>query len=756
VGYNRAMQTSRLALVVLGTAVTTGLGCGPKPAPTPPPSPEPTTEVTPDRQPPKGGASTQALPPVPPIAAVRRVSDTYHGVTVDDPYRWLEGDAAEVTAWSDAENRWSRGVLDGLPQLAEVRSEIRAYLTEPLTRYGALTAAGGKLFALRRLPTAQQRDLVVMTRPEDAASATLVFDPAAGGDTHRAIDWFVPSPDGSKVAVSISEGGSESGTLHLLGVDGKELEPPIPNVQRGTGGGDVAWSPDGKVVYYTRYPAPGEKPEAERDFWLQVWSHTLGKPATTDRYELGKDLPKIAEIQLAADARGRVLATVQNGDSGTFRHYLRAPRGGWKRLTDWADGVTAMTLGTGGDLFAVSIKGAPRGQIVRWPAKATSAKAAKVIVPEGDDAIVTDFGDDGSLVVTDRAVFVVMQQGGPTVIRGFELTGKPRPGLALPPVASTAVSAAQLGGDLLVWAESYLTPPTWYRYTPATGALVAIDALSPKPSASVVGYEVRRELATSRDGTKIPLNIVWRTGAAQDGTTPCLVSGYGGFGISTTPGYVGGDLPLLRRGVCLVEVNLRGGGEFGEAWHQAGMLTNKQHVFDDMIAAIEYLSAQRYTSADRTVLLGGSNGGLLMGAMITQRPDLFKAAVAMVGIYDMLRNELTANGLFNTVEYGTVTDPAQFAALHAYSPYHRVVPRTRYPAVLFTTGANDPRVAPWHSRKMVAALQAAQEGSAPILLRTSGSSGHGAGMAVDERIELQAHLAAFVLWQAAGGAPPPR
>ncbi len=701
----------------------------------------------PARRPPAGGASSSATPPVPPIAPVRRVTNSYHGVDVVDRYQWLEGDDAEVRAWSDAEDRWSRSVLDKLPGLATLRAELRAYMTAPLTRYGALTPAGGKIFALRRRPEAQQRDLVVMTSPEAAADATLVLDPTAGGDRHRSIDWFVPSPDGTKLAVSISEGGSEAGTLHLVGPGGVELEPPIPNVYRGTGGGDVAWRPDGKVLYYTRYPAPGEKPDDERDFWLQVWSHTLGTPAAKDRYELGKDLPKIAEIKLATDGRGRVLASVQNGDGGTFRHYLRAPGGGWKRLTDWSDGVTSMSLGTGGDLFAVSIKGAPRGRILRWPAKATRVQAAKVIVPEGDDAIVTTFWDDEGLVVTRDRVFVVVQQGGPSTVRAYTLTGARVPMPPLPAIASVSLLPEPLGADVLLHAESYVTPGTWYRLTPK-GALTAIDAISPRPPGSMAGWEVRRELATSKDGTKVPLNIVWRTGAPRDGTTPCLITGYGGFNLSVAPSYAGNLGPLLGRGLCMIEVNLRGGGEFGEAWHQGGMLTRKQHVFDDFAAAIEYAAAQRYTSADRTVIIGGSNGGLLVGALITQRPELVRAAVAMVGIYDMLRVELTTNGQFNTAEYGSVQDKAQFEALYGYSPYHRVQKGTRYPAVLFTTGANDPRVAPWHSRKMVAALQEAQEGSAPILLRTSATSGHGAGTPLDERIDEMAHVGAFILWQA--------
>ena len=673
------------------------------------------------------------------------MTDRHHGVTVEDPYRWLEEDSAETAAWSDAQNQHARAILDRLPGVGTLAEELRAYVAAPITRYGGFVPAGGKLFAWRKLPTKEQRELVVMDSPEQASDARLVLDPAAGGDTTAYFDWFVPSPDGTKVAVSISTGGSEAGSLHVLGLDGQELEPVIPNVQRGTGGGDVAWTPDGKGLYYTRYPAAGEKPEAERDFWMQLWFHQLGTPVSADRYELGKDFPQIAEIQVDSDARGNVLVTVQKGDGGEFQHYLKDKKG-WRRITDWDDHVDSMRLGPGGDLWLVSTKGAPRGKLMRLAASAPLA-AARVVVPEGADSIVTSFSDELGPVVTKDRVFLTYQLGGPTTIRAFTLAGKPAKSPALLPISSSWLVDRPLGGDLLVWAESYVVPGAWYRLAPATGALTEIAAVSPTPPVSLDGWEVHRELATSKDGTKIPVNIVWKTGAPRDGSVPCLVTGYGGYGISLDPGFMGGAHPLLSRGVCYVIVNLRGGAEFGEAWHQAGALTNKQNVFDDFAAALDHLHAAKYTSPARTVIIGGSNGGLLMGAVLTQHPDKMKAVVSEVGIYDMLRVELSPNGQYNTTEFGSVKDQGQFRALYAYSPYHHVVAGTDYPAVLMTTGANDPRVAPWHSRKMIAALQAAQAGGAPILLRTSSTSGHGAGTAMSERIAKTAQLDAFILWQ---------
>jgi prolyl oligopeptidase len=258
---------------------------------------------------------------------------------------------------------------------------------------------------------------------------------------------------------------------------------------------------------------------------------------------------------------------------------------------------------------------------------------------------------------------------------------------------------------------------------------------------------VQRFFATSKDGTKVPLTIVWPPGAKQDGSTPCIVNGYGGYGISMTPWFVAPLAPLLQRGVCYVHANIRGGGEFGDAWHRAGNLLNKQNVFDDFAAVVKFVEDNKYSSRDHVGILGGSNGGLLMGAMLTQHPELFRAVVSEVGLYDMLRVELTPNGAFNVTEFGTVKDRAQFDALYAYSPYHRVRDGTAYPAVLLTSGENDGRVDPYNSRKMAARLQAANTSRQPTLLRISMDTGHGMGTPLKTRVEESADVFAFLMAQ---------
>ena len=695
-------------------------------------------------EPPQPNSVTPVKQGGPPVARVENVRETHHGVVVDDPYRWLEGESAEVKAWSDGQSEHTRKLLDGLAEIEPLKKEIEAIIRAPITRYWGIQVAGKKLLLTRMLPNKEQPELIVVDDLEKVANAKLVLDPTAGGNAHRTIDWYVPSPDGTKVAVSMSEKGSEAGDLHILDLDGKELEPAIPNVQRGTAAGTMVWTPDSKGLYYTRYPTAEEKPATERDFWQQVWFHALGTPLAKDRYELGKELPRIAEIRLQIDRKGRVIANVQNGDGGALRHYLRDAKGTWKQLADWGDAVSYIGFGTTDDLWVVSQKDAPRGKVLLLPSTKTLADA-KPIIAESKDTVFTDFWGEWGVVDAGDRIYVTYQVGGPSELRVFTRAGKPLKAPALPQVASVSQPVVLRDGSIVVGAGSYTTPFSYYRVT--AKATKPIDAISPKAPVDLSGLEVIRETATSKDGTKVPYTVVRTRGAPRDGTGRCLAMGYGGYGVNEEPFYPTTFAPMLTRGVCLVFTNLRGGGEFGEEWHRAGALTKKQNVFDDFAAVLRQLVENKYTSRERLAILGGSNGGLLMGAMITQHPDLMKAACVLVGILDSVRAETAPNGQFNIPEFGTVKDKAQFEAIFAYSPYHRVKKGTRYPATLLTAGENDPRVPAWHPRKMTAALQAAQAGDAPILFRTSSTAGHGMGTSTTERINDLAQIMAFVLWQ---------
>jgi prolyl oligopeptidase len=689
----------------------------------------------------------------PPPAPKRPVTDTYHGVAVADDYRWLEdGQSKEVQAWSDAQNAHARSVLDHLPGVVPLRERLTRILAAKTTGHGGLAARGGAVFALRRQPPRQQSFLVVLPAPDRPADARVLLDPneldKKGATT---IDWFVPSPDGKLVAVSLSEGGSEAGDVHLLDAEtGKRVDVVVPRVNGGTAGGDLAWSPDGKGFYYTRYPRGGERAPADRDFYQQLYFHALGTPTEKDRYELGNELPRIAEVRPEVDPKtGRVLASVQNGDSGEFAFFLRSPDGKWRQLAGFKDGLVQAAFGPGGELFAVSRKDAPKGKVLRLPADDPDVAKATVVIPEGADAIVTDFyGPHGAKTVLPTAtrLYVTYQLGGPSAARCFDHAGKPLAAPRQPEVAAVGALAPAGGDDVLFAAGSYVEPFGWYLYRAGPGETVKLPLSSP-PVVEFGDVTVTREFAVSKDGTKVPVTVLAPKGVKLDGSNPCLVTGYGGYGISVQPGLRPAWRVLFDHGFVVAVANLRGGSEYGEAWHRAGNLTNKQNVFDDFAAVLKHLIDRKYTSPEKLAIEGGSNGGLLMGAALTQHPELVRAVVTHVGIYDMLRVELSSNGAFNIPEFGTVTDEKQFRALYAYSPYHRVRDGEKYPAVLFLTGANDPRVDPMQSRKMVARLQAATGSGRPVLLRTSAGSGHGLGTALSERVEQEVDVYAFLFDQ---------
>jgi prolyl oligopeptidase len=669
------------------------------------------------------------------------VTESYHGTSVVDDYQWLEESGTEpVKEWSRQQNERTKGYLDQLVFRDGIAQELMQLRSEESARFSGLTERQGRLLALRFKPPAQQPVLVRLSSLEPPALWRPVFDPNTynpKGTT--SIDWYVPSLDGRLVAVCLSENGSEQGTLHFFNVEtGKELEDRIPRVQYPTGGGSAAWSPDNSGVFYTRYPHQGERPEADINFFQQVWYHKLGTPAEQDRLEIGKDFPRIAEIRLDSSPDGRwVVATVANGDGGDFAHYVRDHSGAWQQLTRFEDGIKAIEIGRDLALYLVSRQDAPRGKVLRLPlAKGIRLADAKEIVPQLKGVV-------QELAPTDNGLYVSYLMGGPSELRYYpRSSGK---GKVIPTLPVSAIGGIQSwhGDDLVFGNVSYLQPFAWYTFKPGAERPVrtALYMTSPVDFSDV---EVVREFAVSKDGTKVPLNILRKKGVVLNGKNPTILYGYGGYGITLAPGFDSTRRLWFEAGGVYVVANLRGGGEFGEEWHKQGNLTRKQNVFDDFIAAAEHLIKRGYTSSERLAVEGGSNGGLLMGAFLTQRPELARAVVSRVGIYDMLRVELDANGQFNVTEFGTVKDPAQFKALYAYSPYHRVTDGGKYPAVLLTTGENDGRVNPSQSRKMAARLQAASVSGHPVLFRSTASAGHGIGSSLKDRIAEQADIYSFL------------
>jgi prolyl oligopeptidase len=672
------------------------------------------------------------------------VTDEYHGVKVVDEYRWLEdGDSAAVKAWTSAQNQYSRTWLDSRVDRSGIESKLKAMYAQDTPSHTGLVARPGLLFALKFQPPKQQRLLVTLTSPNDLASEKTVLDPNEIEPKGQvAMDWFVPSPDGKLIAVCLSEHGSEDGTLHFYRTNtGEPLPDQIKRVQYPTGGGSAAWTLDSKGIFYTRYPHAGERPEADLNFYQQIYFHELGKPVSSDDYSAGKDFPRIAEIELHTSDDGRwLLASVANGDGGEFSHHLRETKADspWRQITRHEDGIKEIDFShDGAALYLRSVKDSPRGKLLRMSTTGMLS-AAKVIVPESE-AVIEGF------LLTAKHLFIADMIGGPSRIRQLDLDGS-HESIVPMPVASGLGGLLVMDERLLFRQTSFVAPPAWMLYDPAQTSVEKTALFNTSP-VDFSDIEAVREFAISKDGTKVPINILRRKGTPLDGSNPTLLYAYGGYGHCMRPSFNFEHRLWFDRGGIYVVANIRGGGEYGEEWHLAGNLTKKQNVFDDFTACAEHLIQRGYTRAEKLAVEGGSNGGLLMGAFLTQHPQLARAVVAHVGLYDMLRVELDPNGAFNVTEFGTVKDPAQFRALHAYSPFHQVKNGTAYPAVFFLAGETDGRVNPAHSRRMTARLQAATTSDHPILARFSSASGHGMGTALSEKIAQKADVLAFLFDQ---------
>ncbi|MCB1275109.1 prolyl oligopeptidase family serine peptidase [Prosthecobacter sp.] len=679
-----------------------------------------------------------------PLTEKKPVTDEHHGVKVVEDYRWLEESSSPaVKAWTDAQNQYSRAWLDARPDRADIEAELTALYAKDTPSHSGIVSRPGRLFALKFQPPKQQRLLVTLTSADDLASEKVVLDPNEIEPKGQvAMDWYVPSPDGKLIAVCLSEHGSEEGTLHFYRTDtGEHLPDRIIRVQYPTGGGSAAWTPDSSAVFYTRYPHAGEKPEADLNFYQQIYFHRLGSPVSNDEYSAGRDFPRIAEIELDTSEDGRwLLASVANGDGGEFAHHIRETKDGaeWRQITRHEDAIKEVTFShDGSSLYLRSVKDAPCGKVLRLSVTGTLADA-EMIVPESDAVI-------EGITPTAKHLFVSDLIGGPSRIRQLDSDGKNEREVPLPAASGVGV-LIEVAGGILFRQTSYVAPSVWMFYDPVT-ANVRKTALFNTSPVDFSDIEAVRDFAMSKDGTKVPINILRRKGTSLDGSNPTLLYAYGGYGHSIRPVFNFEQRLWFDRGGIYVIANIRGGGEYGEEWHLAGNLTKKQNVFDDFAACAEHLIKQGYTRPDKLAVEGGSNGGLLMGAFLTQHPTHARAVVAHVGLYDMLRVELDPNGAFNVTEFGTVKDPAQFRALHAYSPYHNVTDGTQYPAVFFLAGETDGRVNPAHSRKMTARLQAATSSANPILVRLSSASGHGMGTALSEKIAQRADVLAFLFDQ---------
>jgi len=673
-----------------------------------------------------GGSPAWAAPDYP--AATRgSVVDTYHGTPVADPYRWLEDASSAATRdFVKAQNALATPWLEALPQRAAIRERLtRNWNYE---RVGLPRQKGGRYFFVRNDGMQNQSVLYVASGLRD--TPRVLFDPnAASRDATVALARYEPSPDGKLVAYALSDGGTDWEIWKFRRVeDGRDLSDELRNTKFF----DLSWAPDGSGVYYSRYPARQDDPlRGDDQGQPAIYFHTLGTPQSSDRlvYRVS-DHPTRAPSATVADDGRYLFVSLFDGyrTNGVDVIDLRVPAAVPRRLFgDWDARYTV--LGSEGDtVYVQTTESAPRGRIIAVDARNPSRTAWRELVPQRELAL-----DEASFVGGRLLVRYVRDAHGFAQIfdrEGQRVADVPLPGLG------TVGGFGGTASDL----------ETFFSYTDflSPGKVLRLDLRDnttsvwrePKLAADVSSYVTRQEFYTSRDGTRVPMFITHRRDLVRDGKAPTLLYGYGGFNISLTPTFRPAVLTWLEMGGVYVEANLRGGGEYGDAWHEAGTLTRKQNVFDDFIAAAEYLIREKYTQPARLAISGRSNGGLLVGATLLQRPDLFGAALPAVGVLDMLRyHTASANARQWSSDYGLSENAEDFAALLRYSPVHNTRPGTCYPPTLVTTADRDDRVVPWHSYKFAAALQQAQGCAKPVLLRVETRAGHGAGKPTWMQIE---------------------
>jgi prolyl oligopeptidase len=678
---------------------------------------------------------------------VRDVVEVLHGTEVHDPYRWLEdGDSDETAAWVAAQNARTREILDALPQREPMHRRLLELLQIGVV--GSPAVAGDRVFHLQREGDADQPVLVVRSAVDPNAPARVVVDPHdLSADHTAAIDWFSPSPDGRLLAYGVSESGSEHGTLRIVEVDtGSPLADAIPHVRHPS----LAWLPDGSAFAYDRLPDPATVAEGEEGYWASVWWHRVGDDPAHDDPLLVDGLDKTALPMAVISDDGRWLALhVHLMPTRTDVILLDRETGTRTVMVEGEEASTWVQI-FGGRIYAVTNLNAPRGRVVSAALDRPQADAWQTIVPESDGP--TGAVLEGAVVAGD-ALVVSSTEHAVSRLRRYGLDGAPRGQISLPELGSLSgldADATAPGQRVFLTFTSFARPPGLWRWTPndrPDGGLRPWALLdSPLDPGDFVAEQV---FYPSTDGVEVPMFLV-RAAATDIGPdTPTVLAGYGGFAIPSTPGFAPGLVAFCEAGGVYAVAGIRGGGEYGEDWHRAGMLAAKQQVFDDFHAAADWLVAEGRTSRDRLAIRGGSNGGLLVGAAVTQRPDLCRAVVCAVPLLDMLRYHRFLIGALWVPEYGDPASADEFAILHAYSPYHHVHDGTEYPATIVTAAESDSRVHPMHARKFAAALQAATSSpdERPVLLRIETRAGHGVGKPAWKQADEGADLWAFVLWQ---------
>jgi prolyl oligopeptidase len=676
----------------------------------------------------------------PPSAPQKPVEEVVQGHRLTDPYRWLENSGDhEAQQWVSDELAYTRGVLDPLAG----RDQLHKRLGELLS-IGTISAPqiGGKCYFYTKREGAQNQPVLLVREGLTGKDRALVDVNQLAADGTVALDWWTPSEDGKFVAYGTSPSGSEMSTLHVIETaTGKPLTESIERTRAAS----IAWKLDNSGFYYTRYPKKGDVAQSQEVYNRHVFYHALGSDSAKDPviFGEGRDPEDWPEVDLSNDGRW-LLITVEQGWTKT-ELYLQDLQAATPpaRITEGKNFLYSGEV-FNGKIFITTNEDAPRYRQFVAEASSPSRASWKEIISQNDAVL-------QGVAVVNGLLLAQYEKNASSELKLYDVDGKLRGEVGMPAIGSVV----GLGGkwnrkEVFFGFHSFTIPDSIFQIDLANRGTSLWDKVD-APGIDPAKYQVEQVWFNSKDGTRVPMFVFHKKGLELNGKNPTLLTGYGGFNVSLTPNFVGDRYLWLEHGGVFAVANLRGGAEFGEDWHRAGMLDKKQNVFDDFIAAAEFLISQKYTDKDHLAIRGGSNGGLLMGAAFTQRPDLYRAVVCQVPLLDMLRYQNFQIAKLWVPEYGSAEDPKQFDWLYAYSPYHHVKQGTEYPAILFMTADSDTRVDPMHAKKMAALMQTeAANGHSrerPILLRIDTKAGHGAGKPIAKQIEDLTDIYSFLFWQ---------
>ena len=675
-----------------------------------------------------------------PAAARGDVIDTYGGVSVADPYRWFEDPASRATReWVSAENELSQPYLERLPQRAWLGERLKQLWT--YERFGVPQREGGRYFFMRNDGT-QDQSVLYVADSLNAQGRVLVDPNGKRDDATIALSQWIPSPDGNLLAYALSDGGTDWNTWHFRRVaDGTDL----PVILKFSKFYAVSWSRDSAGVYYSRYPLkPGQEAEdADRGDDAgrpDVYFHKLVDPQSADRmvFRVMDHPTRVPSGQVTEDGRYLVIGLFDGYESNAILvQDLRKPGAKAQPVFTAWDALYNFIGSSGDEFYFQTTNAAPRGRVIAVNAQDPAPAHWRTVVPQGDIAMANASYIGGRMVVE-------YIRDAHSVVRLFDVNGADAGEVKLPGLGTAAAfQGAGNNPEAFFSYSDYLSPTRILRLDVASNTVS--EFRRPTVAADFSPYMTEQVFYPSKDGTRVPMFVTRRKDAPRDGNQPVMLYGYGGFNVTLSPSFNPAIQSWLEMGGVYAVANLRGGGEYGEEWHQAGTRLKKQNVFDDFIAAGEYLIREKYTNSKRLAILGRSNGGLLVGAALTQRPDLFGAALPGVGVMDMLRyHTASANARQWSSDFGISEDAKEFQALRAYSPVHNVKAGACYPPTLVTTADRDDRVVPWHSYKFAAELQHVQSCPNPVLIRIETRAGHGAGKPVWMQIEDIADQFGFV------------